>query len=88
MSDVFTFKNMITPVLIHFIFWVGLAGLIIGTIVGAVAADTGGGRIILLVFLFFGPVCWRIACEVLVIWFHIGETLLEIRNIAARNVED
>jgi hypothetical protein len=79
---------MITPILIHFIFWVGLAGLIIGTIVGAVNADTGGGRTLLIVFLFVGPVCWRIACEVLLIWFQISETLLEIRNIATRNVED
>jgi hypothetical protein len=79
---------MITPMLVQFIFWVGLAGLIIGLIVGTVIADTGGGRLLLLAFLFLGPVCWRIACEMLLVWFNINDTLLEIRNIAAGNVED
>jgi hypothetical protein len=88
MIGILTFRNMITPTIVQFIFWVGLLGLVIGLLIGTVAADTIGGRLLLVFWLFISPVCWRVLCEILLVLFHIRTTLIEIRDIAAGTAED
>ncbi len=83
MSDFFSFRTMITPVIIQIIFWIGVALCIIVGIFyllfgyhyyGSSAPAYG------LLILVFGPVAVRIYCEILIIFFRINETLTEIKH--------
>jgi hypothetical protein len=85
MSDFAAFRMLITPIVVPLLFWVGLVGIVVGSMVGVVTADTTGGRLLLLLWLFVGPVCWRIVCELLLVLFHVSRTLVEIRDVAADN---
>ncbi len=48
MSDFLAFRMLITPAVVPFLFGVGLAGILVGSIVGVITADTAGGRLLLL----------------------------------------
>ncbi len=89
MDDFLKFRKMITPTIIQILFWVGVAGAIIGALVmmgmsfgryGGGAAQFLGG----LVFLVVGPVMVRIYCELLILFFRMNETLTEIKNGLAK----
>lgn len=84
MEEFFSFRKMITPTIIRFIFWIGsglmaIVGLVTffsnlgryGSAVGAL-----GGLLIIVV----GPVVVRIICEQVILFFRINETLSEIRS--------
>jgi len=81
-NDFFSFRTMITPVIIQLIFWIGVALCIIFGI-GAmfVGSRYGGGNPAYgLLILIGGPVVVRIYCEILIIFFRINETLTEIKH--------
>lgn len=89
MADFFSFRRMITPRLIQFLFVVGvvlstLAGLILiaAGIVASLSDDgaVGGLAIVLLglVALIFGPIIVRVYCEFLILFFRINETLTDV----------
>jgi len=89
MDDFLKFRKMITPTIIQILFWVGVAGAVIGALVmmgmsfgryGGGAAQFLGG----LVFLVVGPVMVRIYCELLILIFRMNETLTEIKNGLAK----
>lgn len=75
MQDYLSFRKMITPAFIQIIFWIGVAGIIIG---GLVAMDQSiiGGLLAMLV----GLLVWRIYCELMLILFKIHERLVEISD--------
>jgi hypothetical protein len=81
-NDFFSFRTMITPIIIQIIFWVGvvlciiigLGYLLVGTRYGNASPAYG------LLIIFLGPVAVRIYCEILIIFFRINETLTEIKH--------
>lgn len=89
MDDFLKFRKMITPVIIQVLFWIGVAGSVIGALVvmamsfgryGGGAGQFLGG----LLMLVLGPVVVRIYCELLILLFRINETLTEIKNGLAK----
>ena len=82
MNDFFSFRTMITPVIIQIIFWIGVAlciivGLgyiLVGSRYGSASPAYG------VLILILGPVVVRIYCEILIIFFRINETLTEIKH--------
>jgi hypothetical protein len=82
MSDFFSFRTMITPVIIQILFWLGVALCVIFGIGYMVIGSRygSGGPVYGLLILIFGPVVVRIYCEILIIFFRINETLTEIKH--------
>ncbi len=68
-NDVFTFKTMVSPVLIQIIFWVGVLVCIVGGFVTMFSGFflTGLGQILI------GPLVLRVFCEVFMVTFKINE---------------
>ena len=81
MRDFLTFRRMLSPVLIQVIFWVGVVLCIFS---GIMDFFNGGGIVAGLQTLILGPILVRIACELLILFFRINETVTDIKNIASR----
>ena len=89
MEDYLKFRKMITPTIIQILFWVGVAGAVLGALVmmGMSFGRYGGGAgqfLVGLLFLVIGPVMVRIYCELLILFFRMNETLTEIKNGLAK----
>lgn len=96
MSDFWTFRKMVTPVIIQILFWVGVITCIIAGLVligmgirhGPLLIDMGistkqmklWGALLLLL----GPLAVRLYCEFLIVFFRINETLTEIKHALER----
>jgi len=85
MSDFWSFRKMITPVIIQVIFWIDVVLCVIAgfaLIVGGVSTPYGGGGQVLagVLFLLLGPLFVRVGCEVMMVLFRIHETLAEIKK--------
>jgi|WetSurMetagenome_2_1015567.scaffolds.fasta_scaffold85840_3 hypothetical protein len=83
MNDFFSFRTMITPIIIQILFWIGVAtSIIIGIGYIVVGSRYYGGPAPLygVMILIFGPLAVRIYCEILIIFFRINETLTEIKH--------
>lgn len=83
MNDFFSFRTMITPVIIQIVFWIGVALCIIfglGAMFFGSLYYGSSGPVYGLLILIFGPVAVRIYCEILIIFFRINETLTEIKH--------
>jgi uncharacterized membrane protein len=93
MNDFWSFRTMVTPVIIQILFWIGtlicvIAGIIM-VIYGATHFQTGQSHYLWKgVFLFLlGPLGVRVYCEILIIFFRINETLTEIKHSIERQPE-
>ena len=88
MEDFLKFRKMITPVIIQFLFWVGVGVSVIVALCMMVVGVTSNGQGFMvlagLVMLFLGPVFVRIYCELLILFFRMNETLTEIKNGLAK----
>jgi hypothetical protein len=83
MKDFFSFRTMITPIIIQILFWVGVAScVILGIGYMVIGSRYYGGTAPLygLMILIFGPLAVRIYCEILIIFFRINETMTEIKH--------
>jgi hypothetical protein len=83
MNDFFSFRTMITPIIIQILFWVGVAACVvmgIGYMVIGSRYYGGAAPLYGLMILIFGPLAVRIYCEILIIFFRINETLTEIKH--------
>jgi Domain of unknown function (DUF4282) len=82
MNDFLAFRRMITPIIIQIIFWIFAIGFFIGGIVTIATSDDGGAaQIVSGIFLIIlGPLFVRIACEMVILFFRMNETLTEIKN--------
>ena len=85
MKDFFNFQKMITPVIIQFLFWLGILGCIIAGILLIVMGTIWEGLDVELVFMgigyiVLGPIVVRIYCELLIILFSINDTLTDIKK--------
>ena len=79
------FDEMITPVIIKVIFWIGVALAVIsglGMIVSGIGSRYGGGIQVLigLLTIVIGPFLVRIWCEIMVVLFEIHKNLVEINR--------
>ena len=70
-----TFKKMITPVLIQALFWIESIACVI---VGCVMLDSEASVPMGLALIFLGPVAVRVKCELLIIFFKMYDSLTEI----------
>ncbi|MAX25433.1 MAG: hypothetical protein CMJ19_13110 [Phycisphaeraceae bacterium] len=82
MDDWLTFRKMITPFFVQFIFWIGVLACVL---TGAVQLFNGikyyDGYmpiVFALLFLLAGPVVVRLYCEMIVVIFSINSTLTDI----------
>ena len=73
------FKKFITPVLIK---WIYLLGVVVIVIYSLIVAFKGGvwGVLIGLLSITLGNVGWRVFCEWIILMFSIQETLVDILN--------
>jgi len=83
MDDFLKFRTFITPIVIQFLFWLGviivvLVGLI-GFVSGIANGNIGAGLGSLLMVV-LGPLAVRIYCELIIVAFRIVDLLGEIRN--------
>ncbi len=76
MNDFLAFKKMLTPIIIQVIFWIGIAGFVIA----GLGAMFQKGFFTGLAILVFGPIAWRIYCELLIVIFRIHDNLAAIRS--------
>ena len=87
MEDFISFRKMITPTIVQVLFWVGVAGSVIFGLfaIGSSFGRYGGGFLFLygLIVLIVGPVLTRIYCELLILFFRMYDTLIEIKNSLA-----
>jgi hypothetical protein len=91
MDDFFSFKTMLTPVIIRILFWVGIFASIIGGIYLIVISHSSAGfhgvaslhsaGIISGIFcIIVVPLVWRLICELMILQFRIYETLIDINQ--------
>jgi hypothetical protein len=82
---------MIAPVVIQIFFWFGFVGCVLfgGLLFARVLTllqsgerfgPVAGYLFATLAVWFLGPLLVRVACEVLILFFRMNETLLEIKN--------
>jgi hypothetical protein len=95
-SDFWAFREMVTPVIIQIVFWVGVISCIIAGLVligmgihqGPLLFDLGiSPRQMVLrgaLLLVLGPLAVRVYCEILIVIFRINETLTEIKHVLER----
>ncbi len=84
MSDFWSFRKMVTPVIIEILFWVGVIVCIIAGLILVVAGiKTSLAQSVLsgVLLIIFGPLAVRVYCEILIVFFRINETLTEIKHL-------
>lgn len=78
MDDFLAFRKMITPVIIQILFWVGV---VIAVLMGLGILLKGGiASLVGLLWIFVGPIIWRVQCEIIIVLFNIYSTLTQIRD--------
>jgi hypothetical protein len=83
MSELFSFRKMITPTVIQIIFWI----LIAVNVIAAIALIARGSALIGLIWLVVGPLIVRVYCEILIVVFRMHEALETIsQNTNRRTV--
>jgi len=80
MDDFFSFKRMITPVIIRILFWIGILGSILGGITLILVSEGAAGRVAGILWIILGPLFSRVICELLILQFRIYEILTDIKN--------
>ena len=97
MKEYLTFRRMITPSIVQFLFWVISVGVLVAVLVlvGMNTDDFTGrandtGEAYRSLFLFVGGallfiVLLRIYAEIVLVTFRINETLTEIKNLKSRS---
>ena len=84
LKDFLAFRRMVVPLIIQVIFWLGVGLFVLAGLISMISGISRPGEriLILLGFLWiiFGPIVWRIYCEVLIVIFRINETLTDIKN--------
>ena len=91
-QDFINFRRMITPVIIKFLFWLGVAtSVILGlfTFLGGLVFGLGDGGIFFLAIgcligpaiIVFGILSVRLITELLILAFQTHDTLVDIRSL-------
>jgi len=74
--DFLFFDNMLTPKIITLVYWL----LVIGSILGGIAAVFSGALFQGIGIIVFGIVLSRIYCELMIVLFKMNEALQDIRK--------
>ncbi len=72
-KELLAFRQMVTPMIIQIIFWVGIVFIVLaalGTMTQSFLAGIGA--------LIIGPLMWRIWCELMIVIFRINDNLAEL----------
>jgi hypothetical protein len=77
MKDFLAFRRMLTPVLIHVLFWLITIGCLVSGIMDMINHAWFSG----LIWFFIGPILARVGCELLILFFRMNETLTDIENL-------
>jgi uncharacterized protein DUF4282 len=77
MKSFFTFRKMLTPLLVQFLFWVALIFFIIIAIIDIIHHISW--RVVLEIII-LGPLVTRIICEVLILFFRMNDNLTAIKE--------
>jgi|GEM_PF-341140 len=90
-KDYLSFKQMITPRLVNFVFWVSailclLSGL--GLMLLSLFSLKIEGIAIGFFLMLIGPIIIRVYCELLIVFFRMNETLIEISHALAEKNDD
>jgi hypothetical protein len=80
MGDFFSFRRMITPVIIQILFWLGVIVIVGFSLVILITGEEAWARVLGVIYLILGPIMWRVWCEIMILLFRISETLTDIRN--------
>ena len=87
MEDFISFRKMITPTIIKVLFWIGVAGSVISGLIQIASSfgRYGNGFLFLsgLLVIIVGPVLTRIYCELLMLFFCMYDTMVEIKDSLA-----
>lgn len=89
-QDMTSFDKFLTPSLIKIVYWLGIAAIVIVSLITIFSAFSymGGGIKQILGGLFMlvaGTIFWRVACEGIILSFRIYDRLTEIRDRLPRN---
>ncbi len=82
MKDFLTFRKMLTPVLVQFLFWLSLLIFIIIAIVDIIHQESW--RVVLEIII-LGPLISRIVCEKIILLFHMNDNLIQIKEKLKNN---
>lgn len=81
MKQTLFFDAMVTPKIITLLYWLGLVGVVVGSI-ALMAGMFGGGLWSGLAVLVFGLIGTRVWCELLIVLFKIHENLQKVASKA------
>lgn len=88
MNDFLTFRRMVTPVIIQFLFWIGVLACIVTGISFLLSGGghyySGATRLFGLLVLLGGPLAVRVYCEILIVIFRINETLTDMKDLLGK----
>ncbi|NNC73629.1 MAG: DUF4282 domain-containing protein [Sphingomonadaceae bacterium] len=83
MNEYLSFKKFITPTFIQVIFWLGVAGIVIMTLLsfaGSLSYAPGVAILTLLIGLPLMLIFWRVYCEIMLVMFRILGELQEMNS--------
>ena len=80
MGDFFSFRRMVTPIVVQIVFWIGIVLIVIGGIGAAVTADNIATAIGAIAMVILGPIVLRIYAEIVIVLFRINESLADINH--------
>ena len=84
MGDFLSFRRMITPVFIQVVFWLGLFGNLVASIV---LMSRGGSKVLIgFLLLLFGSLMVRVYCELIILLFRIYDSLKNIERKGSSSV--
>ena len=79
-GDFFSFRRMVTPIVVQIVFWIGIVLIVIGGIGAAVTADNIATAIGAIAMVILGPIVLRIYAEIVIVLFRINESLADINH--------
>lgn len=77
MKDFLTFRKMLTPWLVQFLFW---AAMIIFVVVAVIDIIQHVSWRVVLEIIILGPLATRIICEILILFFKMNDHLVAIKE--------
>ena len=82
-KDFLYFREMLTPLVIQIVFWIGVVSSFIGGIVMMFDSFLQG-----LLAAILGPIMVRIFTELIIVTFKINDSLTDIRNVKLKESKE
>lgn len=89
MKEYLSFRRMMVPAFILFLFWIGVGAIIISSLAYLFTANERLAVTLptFFVFLIIGLIWWRASCEIAILFFRMNETLTAIHQELERSRE-